>query len=324
MRLTPSEQARLAKSGRVNPKAYEAFLKGRHLTLKLQKRDILKGREYFQLAIAEDPTYASAYAGLADTYITEGFYWGTRPADLLPQAQRWATHAFKIDPDLVGPHIIVALVRGIYGRDWPQAKREFERAAELAPNNEWFHYTYASYYLLPAGRLDEALREVQLAAETAPLSANITTIAGWVRFFRQEYGLAIAQFRKTLELDPEFLYARMGLAASLAQQGNLREAAAVTAPSETVAWLRTLEGKGAEARRMLDELVERSKREYIGGYELAHIHVALGEKQPALEQLERAYRDCQPQLANLKVDPRLDDLRSEPRFVALVRQINLE
>ncbi len=324
VRLTAGEQARLANKARVNPKAYEAFLRGRHLTLRWQKSDIVRGREYYRQAIAEDPNYAPAYAGLADTYVTEGFYWGARPAHLFPQAEHWARQALKIDPELAGPHHVIALVHGIYGRNWTLAKQEFERAGQLDPNSGRGRYAYAAYYLLPNGRLDEALREIQQAQESLPLSANIAAMAGWVRFFRREYGPAVEQFRNTLELEPDFLYARMGLAASLAQLERFSEASAAGAPSETVAWLRALEGKGAESRRILNELLERSKREFIGGYELAHIHLALGENERALEQLERSYRDCQPQLANLKVDPRLDALRSDPRFVALVRKMNLD
>jgi serine/threonine-protein kinase len=324
VRLTPGEQARLANKARVNPNAYEAFLRGRHLTLRWQRSDIVKGREYYRQAIAEDPNCAPACAGLADTYITEGFYWGARPADLFPQAEHWARQALKVDPEMAGPHHVLALVHGIYERNWPRARQEFERGSQLDPNSGWGRHTYAAYYLLPNGRLDEALREIQQARYSLPLSANIATMAGWVRFFRREYALAVEQFRKTLELEPDFLYARMGLAASLAQLGRFGEASAVDPPSETVAWLRALEGNKAESRGILSELLERSKREFIGGYELAHIHLALGENERALEQLERSYRDCQPQLANLKVDPRLDALRSDPRFAALVRKMNLD
>ncbi len=322
-RLTPGEEARLAKASRVNPKAYEAFLKGRHLMLKWVRSDIAKGREYYLQALAEDPNYALAYAGLADSYITEGFYWGVRPADLWPQAERWALRAFQLDPDLAGPHRVLSLVHGIYGHNWEQAMRDIERSIELDPNSEWSHYTYAVFHLLPAGRFEAALREVQLARDTAPLSPNIAAMAGWIRFFRREYALAADLFQSTLELDPAFDYAQEGLAFSLAKQGKLSEAGAAAAQPEVVAWVRALEGKRAEALAILNDLIERSRREYVGGYELALVYVALGDHGLALDQLERGYRDCQPQLANLKVDPRLDALRSEPRFLALVRQMNL-
>ena len=324
VRLTPGEQAQLAKKARVNAKAYEAFLKGRHLTLKWQKDDILRGRQYFQQAIAEDPQFAPGYAGLADTYITEGFYWGARPLDLLPKAERYALHALRIDPDLAGPHRILAFIEGIYRRNWPEARRRFERGMELDHGSEWSHYTYAAYYLLPTGRLDEALREIRIARDSAPVSPNIRTMAGWIHFFRREYGLAAGEFRATLELEAGFMYAREGLAVSLGQQRKLNEALAVSQYPETTAWLNALLGNASEARRILNAMIERSQREYIGGYEIAHTYAALGEGSAAIEQLERAYHDCQPQLANVNVDPRFDRIRSHPRFTALVRKMNLE
>jgi serine/threonine-protein kinase len=323
VRLTPGEQAQLAKKARVNAKAYEAFLKGRHLTLKWQKDDILRGRQYFQQAIAEDPQFAPGYAGLADTYITEGFYWGARPLDLLPEAERYALHALRIDPDLAGPHRILALVEGIYRRNWPEARRRLDRGMEL-DHGEWSHYVYAAYYLLPTGHLDEALREIRIARDSAPVSPNIRTMTGWIHFFRREYGLAAAEFRATLELEPGFVYARQGLAVSLGQQRKLKEALAVSQYPETTAWLHALLGDASEARRILNAMIERSRREYIGGYEIAHTYAALGEIRPAIEHLERAYRECQPQLANVNVDPRFDLLRSDPHFTALVRKMNLE
>ncbi len=324
VRLTPGEQARFAMKERVNPKSYEAFLKGRHLLLKWQREDIRRGREYFQQAVDENPASALGYAGLADAYITEGFYWGVRPLNLVPEAERCALQALQIDPGLGAPHRVLALAAGIYRRNWPEAKRQFDQAMELDYGSEWSHYNLAAYYFLPNGRLDEALSEMRIARDSAPASPNITTMTGWIRFFRREYALATDEFRKTLELEPTFTYAQMGLRVSLAQQGKLKEALALGEDVEIDAWLHALSGNAPEARRILKELIERSKREYVGGYELAHVYAALGESRLAFEQLERAFQDCQPQLANVNVDPRFDSIRPDPRFAALVRKMNLE
>ena len=325
VRLTPGEQTRLANRARVNPKAYEAFLRGIHYMLKWQIGEIEKGRESFRQAIAEDPNWAPPYAGLADTYISQGFHWGVRPTELIPMAEKLAAQALKIDPKENLAHRVLGIASGVYNRDWPAAKRRFEQALELAPHCEWPRYTYAAYYLAPMGRLDEALEEIERARETAPLSVNISTNVGWIHFYRREYDLASGHFRKTLELEPGFVSARSGLAASLAEQGRFEDAlAAGHLRIAYSAWISALAGEQVKARRTLGQFIEESKREYVGGYELAWIHAALGEKDLAFHQLERSYQDHQPQLANLKVDPRMDPLRSDPRFRGLVRKMNLE
>lgn len=323
VRLTPGERAQLGNRARVNPAAYEAFLRGRHLTMKWERGEVLKGREYFRQSIAADPNSASAYAGMADSYITEGFYWGARPAELLPEARRWAVEALRLDPNLGGPHRVLGLVHGVYGYEWEEARREFDRARELDPESEWAHYTRAVYYLIPMGRLDEALSEMEMAQKAAPASPNIATMAGWVRFHRGEPEEAAALFRRTLELEPAFQYAKQGLAVSLGMMGRYREALAASEHTETRAWVHALTGNRAESRKLLERLKERSREEYVGGYELAQIHAALGETSAAMEELERAYRERQPQLANVNVDPRLGSLRDEPRFRELVRRMGL-
>jgi tetratricopeptide (TPR) repeat protein len=179
---------------------------------------------------------------------------------------------------------------------------------------------YTAYCLVPLGRLDEALEQIQRIRESTPLSLHVNAWLGWIRLYRREYGPAVDQFRRTLELDPSFGHARSGLVLALAELGRFEEALAV---SES-AWLLAVAGKKAEARRTLRQLIERSEREYVGGWELAYIHAALGEKDLAFQQLERSYQDHQPQLALLKVDPRMDPLRSDPRFRELVRKMNLE
>ena len=327
VRLTPGEQARLSNRARVNPKAYEFMLKGYHHTLKWKKSEVFKGREYFQQAIAEDPGYAPAYVGLADTYITQGFQWGVRPTELLPKAEAAVAQAIRLDGELFPAYHAQGMLQGVYKRNWPEAERQFRRARELAPQDEWSTYLYPVYYLVPLGRLDEALERIQRSRESAPLSLNVNVWVGWIRLFRREYGLAVDQFRKTLELDPNFEFARTGLVVALAELGRFEEALAVRHSLDYIehnAWVWALAGKQAEARRVLRQLIERSKREYVGGWELAWLHAALGEKDLAFQQLARSYQDHQPQLAHLKVDPRLDSLRSDPRFRELVRKMNLE
>jgi eukaryotic-like serine/threonine-protein kinase len=323
VRLTPGERAHLSNRARVNPKAYEAFLRGYHHLLKWQRTDVLKGREYFQEAIAAEPDYASAHVGLADTYVSQGFFWGVRPADLLPNAEATVAQAVKLDSGLAQAYNLQGVLQGVYGRNWPGAERQFLRAREFG--GEWPNFGYAAYYLVPLGRLDQALGDMRRIKESAPLSVNVNTWLGWILLYRREYGPAIDQLRSTLELEPTFEHARRGLAVALAELGRFEEALPLTSDMPTFeAWIYARAGNQAEARRILEGLVERSRREYVGGYELAIIHAALGERDLAFRQLERSYQDHQSHLANLRVDPLLDSLRSDPRFRELVRKMNLE
>jgi len=325
VRLTPDEQARLAGRSRVNPKAYEAFLRGYHLTHKWNREGILKGREYFQQAIAEDPDYAPAYAGLADSYMSQGFYWGVSPTEWLPKAEAAAAQAIRLDSRLANAYLVQAMLKGIYRREWPEAERLFRRAHELDGGQA--SWVYAAYYLAPLGRLEEALQVIRQNRESSPLSLNVNVWVGWIRLFRREYGAAEEQFRGTLELDPGFGYARTGLLTVLAQQGKFQEAQEANNVSphiEHTAWLWAVSGRRAEARRTLNELIERYGQGYIGGYELAWIHAALGDTGAAIQELEKAYRNHEPALAHVKVDPRMDPLRADPRFRELLRKMCLE
>jgi tetratricopeptide (TPR) repeat protein len=322
VRLTPGERAQLSNRARVNPKAYEYLLRGYHHVLKWQLADILKGREYFQEAIAAEPDYASAYVGLADTYVSQGFNWGVCPAELLPNAEAALTQALKLDSGVAQAYNLQGVLQGVYKRNWPEAERQFRRSRELG--GDW-GFGYAGYYLVPLGRLDEALEEIRRVRESAPLSVNVNTWIGWILLYRREYGPAIDQLRSTLELEPAFEDARRGLAVALAQLGRFEEALPLTSDLPVFrAWICAMGGNQAEARKILDGLVERSRREWVGGYQLAIIHAALGEQDLAFQQLERSYQDHQPQLANLRVNPLLDSLRSDPRFRELVRKMNLE
>jgi serine/threonine-protein kinase len=323
VRLTPGERAQLSNRARVNPKAYEALLRGYHHMLKWQLTDVLKGRDYFQEAIAAEPGYASPHVGLADTYVTQGFFWGVHPAELLPNAEAAVAQALKLDNGLSHAYNLQGVLQGIYRHNWPEAERQFLRARELG--GDWPNYSYAAYYLVPLRRLDQALEDIRRIKESAPLSVNVNTWIGWILLYRREYGPAIDQLRSTLELEPTFEHARRGLAVALAQLGRFEEALPLTSDLPTFkAWICATAGNRAEARRILDGLVERSRREYVGGYELAIIHAALGERDLAFRQLERSYQDHQPHLANLQVDPLLDSLRSDPSFRRLARQMNLE
>jgi tetratricopeptide (TPR) repeat protein len=248
----------------------------------------------------------------------------TRPSEVIPKAEAGATQALRIDGGLAGGCRVLAIVQGTCRRNWPEAKRQLDRALKLAPKSAWSHQAYSAYYLLPLGRLDEALREMQAALELAPRSLPIMAGVGWTHLYRRQYELAAGSFRRALELEPSFGYAKAGLAIARAQQGEFWESPAGPGVPYYFGWIRAREGREGAAREVLRQLTELSKRQYVSGYEIAHLHAALGQTDLALAELERAYREHQPQLARLRVDPMLDPLRSDPRFIALVRKMNLE
>ncbi|MCP5119408.1 MAG: tetratricopeptide repeat protein [bacterium] len=324
VQLTPRDQAQFANRRRVNPKAYEAVLKGRHHTLKWTVDEIEKGREYFQQAISEDPTFAPAYVGLADTYVARSFYSGARPSEVMPKAEPALMKALELDSDLVQAHRLLGLYRGMYEHNWGQAELEFHKALELAPGDAWNHYSYAAHHLALRGRLDEALEEIQRARDLAPLSVNINSWFGRIYMYRREYGLAVEQFRQTLELDPNFGDALFGLAIVYGPPGKYEEALAGDPWYPRLAWVRALEGKTAEAREALNKLREISSQGYIQRFNFAYPYAALGEKDEALAWLEKSYQEHELHVTRVKVDPRYDPLREDPRFAALLKKLNLE
>jgi serine/threonine-protein kinase len=303
--------------------AHETCQKGFQHTAGGQRSEAVKGREYFQRAIAVDPSYAQSYVGMADTYVSEAFSGLTRPSEVIPKAEAWARQALRIDGVSAGAHRVLGIVQGTCRRSWPEAKREFDMALEQEPRSAWSHRAYAAYYLAPLGRLEEALRQMSTALETAPYSAQIAATAGWTHVYRRDYDSGATLFRRALELDPGLGEARAGLAIARALQGEFWETPAGPEVSYYFGWIRAREGKQDAARMILRQLIELSRRQYVSGYEIAQIHAALGEQDLALAQSERAFQEQQPQLSRLKIDPMLDPLHSHPRFTALVREMNL-
>jgi tetratricopeptide (TPR) repeat protein len=324
--LTPQERTRLSNKRPVNPKAYEAVLKGFHHTLHWEMSEIEKGRRYFEQAIAEDPNYALAHAGLAETYILQGYQEGISPGEIIPKAKPALAEALRLDKNLAHAHRQLGFFHGIYEHNWPEAERDYKRALELEPGRGWSHYAYAAFYLSPLGRHSEALAEIEQARQLEPLSANINNSVGIIHMRRREYGIAADQFRKTLELAPDFTTARANLAVCYGLQGRFDEALAelrlIDSPA-TTAWVYATAGKTAEARKLLNQLERESRIRYIPGVDFALIYSALGERDLAMSSLERAYEEHEPRMAWLKVGPRFDPLRSDPRFQALLEKIGL-
>ena len=335
MRLTNEDEKRMAKSYTANPEAYQLYLKGRFWWNKANEDGFHKGIGYFQQAIAKDPNYALAYVGLADSYNFLSDFSFVAPRDGFPKAREAAQKALQIDDSLSEAHTSLAFVKSLYDWDWSGGEREFLRAIELNPNYSLAHMWYGAMALRKTGRLGEAIAEEKRALELDPLSPLTNLALGAELLSARQYDRAIEQEWKTLELDPNYLAARFYLsvgyiAESMPEQGIAEcEKALVIFPENTLA-LQALgsayarSGKRTEALKVLDQLNELSKREYVPTFSRALIYANLGEKDKAFEWLGKSYEERSIAIRDVKVTPLLDPLRSDPRFADLLRRMNLQ
>ena len=331
-KLTGSEKSAIAKRPTADTEAYELYLKGRFFWNKRTGPDLRKAIAYFNQAIAKDPNYALAYAGLADAYVLLPPYGAASALESFPQAEAAAKKALELDDALAEAHTSLAQVLVSYDFDFKGSTREFERAIALNPNYATAHHWYGSGPPLSLGEFDRAIAELKRAQQLDPLSLIINADLGSGFVTARRYDDAIAQLRKTIEMDPHFYYAHWNLGEALELKGKLREAFAEYKKAaelnddplvlSLVAQAEAKLGQRDDARKMLEQLEQLATRRYVGNYAFALVHIALGEKEKAIEDLDHAYRDrVGPDIALLKVDPMLDPLRGDPRFEALVAKI---
>src|SRR5437879_10950912 len=223
-RLSGEEMTRMAKRHTVNAEAYQLYLKGRYEWNKRSPEGFKKCIQYFQEAIDRDPGYASAYAGLADSYSVMSGFGVLPPRATLPRASAAALKALELDDTLAEAHTTLAGVLAAYDLDWPAAEREFRRALQLNPRYASAHHWYDLRYLAPMGRLDEAIAEMKRAQELDPLSPIISTNLGMAYYYARQYDQAMEQYRKTLEMDPNFIAATFRLIGIYEQEGKYQEA----------------------------------------------------------------------------------------------------
>ncbi len=317
----------------VNPEAHEAYLKGRFYWNKRTAKDLEAAIGYFKQAIEKDPGYALAYDGLASTYVALSEYALVPPKEAMPKAEAAAHKALELDAALAGAHAVLGLIKWRFEYNWAGAEREFRRAIELDPGNQTAHHWY-TLLLFRLGRLDEALAEITRARELDPLSLIISTVVGVVLRYRRQYDEAVVQHKKTLELDAGFPEAHLQLGWAYERQGRFDKAieefqeASVLAgsrgyglPETGYAYARS--GNKGEATRILNELLGLSRHAYSVSSGIALVYCGLGDKDNALGWLERAYQERAMYSASLKVSPVWDDLRSDPRFTALLRKMGL-
>ncbi len=334
LEITPEERERLKKRQTNDPEAYRDYLKGRYFAEKRTAEGLQKGVASFRRAIERDPTYASAYAGLADCYAILGVFEEIPPKQVFPLAQDAAGRALAIDKNLAEAHALLAFARQHYDWDWSGAEKEYRRAIELRPGSAQTHHWYA-LFLDAAGRPDEALKEIRKALELDPLSLVINADCALIDYHSRAYEEAVRECNKTIDLDASFPRAHWYLGLAYQQMGMLEEARreyrkAIDLSNRSavmLGWMGyacALSGRRDESAGILRELNDRARQKYITPYAMALIHIGLGERDLAFEWLEKAYEDRSDVLVWLKREPGLDSLRPDPRFAALEHRVAFE
>jgi TolB-like protein/Tfp pilus assembly protein PilF len=328
-KLTGWEKSSIAKAPTTNPEAYELYLKGRFFWNKRTGPDLRKAIEYFEQAIAKDPNYALAYAGMADSYLLLPTYGSASSQEVIPPARTAAKKALELDDSLAEAHASFGLLATIE-LDLERALSELERAVQLKSNYATAHHWLALAYMT-LGRFDPAIAEGKRAIELDPLSLIINADCSWLYICARRYDEAEAQARKALEIDPRFFLAHHYLGLVLQLKGRLDEAIAefqksfeLNGDPYSLAMLGhayARKGQKEEAQKVLARLKEGGKTRDTP-YAMALVYLALGEKDRAIDELERGYREGETNyLFVIKVDPLLDDLRGDPRFEALVQKV---
>ena len=331
-KLSGSELHAIAARPTENSEAHQLYLKGRFFWNKRTGNDLKKSIAYFEQAIAADPNYALAYAGLADGYVLLPGYTAGLPREYYPKAKAAAKKALELDDTLAEAHTTLAMAIWNFDFDFAQANREFQRAIELNPNYATAHQQYGNNTLSALGRFDDAISEGKRAVELDPLSSVINSDLGADYLYADRYDDAVAQYRKLLEMDPGYYFGHFMLGQALEMKGA-RDAAIVeyqkaTALNDDPTVLGVLgrayglAGNRAEAQKILDQLKALAKGRYVTAYSFAVVYLGLGDKEEALRWLEKSYEDhAGADIGWIRVDPLLDPLRSEPRFEALAEKI---
>lgn len=331
LKLSGTDEQRLAKNYTTNAEAYRAYLQGRFYSNQSTEIGLKKGTEYFNQAIAIDPNYALAWAGLAYGY------WGdsdihVAPGDVMPKAKQAATKAIAIDDTLAEGHAALAIVLTAYDWDWAGAEKEFRRAIDLNPDYPTVHAHYG-WYLSLMGRTEEAIAESKRAIELDPLSTEYNHNLGLAYYRAHQFDRAVVQYRKTLELDPNDWITRTNLGWAFIGEGRfaaalneLRSARQIDDNHYVLAAVGqayALSGNRGEALKAIEQMNGWSKQRYVSPHSVALVYAGLDEKDLAFKWLAKALEVRSEHLGWLKVDPRVDSLRSDPRFTALVRRIGL-
>jgi TolB-like protein/DNA-binding winged helix-turn-helix (wHTH) protein len=334
--FSPKEQQHLKSAALVDPDAYAAYLHGRYYWYKRTIEGFQKSIQYYEQAVAADPNYAPAYAGLADAYALLGSSPndGLPPNEAMPKAKIAAQKALQLDDGLAEAHASLAYINMVYDWNWTSAEKEFKRAIELHPNYAGAHEWYAEF-LAARGREGEALSEMKRARDADPLLVLMHAAVAEALYYSRRYDDVISQCQQTLELDPDYPLAHFHLGRAYMGKNMYPEAIAEYQKAQAslgeppaivmaIGYANAKAGDRTAARKALEELRAQSKQRYVPALYFAAIYTGLGDSDAGLSWLEKAYQEHSDYLIYLNVDPMADTLRARPRFQAILRKIGID
>jgi tetratricopeptide (TPR) repeat protein len=315
-----------------NAEAYTLYLKGRYHWNRRNEESIKKAIGYFGESLKEDPRYAAAYSGLADSYSLLGHLGSSPSSEVMPKAKAAALKALELDESLAEAHSSLGYVEFFYEWNWKEAERQFKRALELNPQYTPGHLWY-SFFLMTTGRREEAIAHTLRAEQLDPLSPSVARFVADSYYRTGAYDKTILKCREALELDSNFSSAYTFLGRAYERKGMFAEAiSAFRRAAEISGWSYQTTamiahsyaswGKPEEARTILTDLKARSRRQYIAPFYIGLVYVGLGEDDEALSWLGKAFVEHSVWVASLPIDPRFDRLRNEPRFAALLLRLS--
>jgi serine/threonine-protein kinase len=332
--LPDSAHSRLRARPTADHEAYTLYLKGRYFWNKRTEGNVETALQYFQQAVDRDPGYALAWVGIADSWIFRGWYSQLAPREAFPKAKAAALKALEFDSTLAAAHASLAHIHLEFDHDWDAAEHEYRRAIQLDPGYATAHHWYGGF-LSAMGRHQEALQEAETARQLDPLSLIIQTWIGLRYYFARQYREAEAEYTKALELDKDFAPAHWHLGWVYERTGAPEKAVAeaeraLAIDPNNLLYLASLgrayavAGKAREARTILARLAQASTHRHVSAYDVALIHIALADTESGLTWLERAYDEQSPYIGYMRVDPRLDPVRRQPRFERVLREARLD
>jgi TolB-like protein/Flp pilus assembly protein TadD len=327
VRLTGDDKKRATRRYTEDAEAYQLYLKGRYYSNQGTIAGFKRAIEYMQQAVAKDPKYALAHAGLADSYLFLGTYW----VESISEAKAAALKAIELDPTLAEAHVALGHIRLWLDWDRSAAESEFRRGIEINPGSALAHNEYAMY-LAAVGRVGDAMTEIGRAQAADPGSAIVGTNRGWCLLYSRKGSEAVGQFRRTLQLEPNDVGAHWGLGAAYAQEAQYDDAIAELQRAVTLSegsplvighlgFVYGLSGAKQKAAAALQQLKQMAEREYVPSTALALVSLGAGNRAGALDLLDRAYDEHDFSLVFLEVAPWFEQIRSEPRFQQLLRRM---
>jgi DNA-binding winged helix-turn-helix (wHTH) protein/TolB-like protein/Tfp pilus assembly protein PilF len=332
-KLSAEEKQALHKRDTDNIEAYNLYLTGRYFWTKFTEEGLEKSIDYFNQALAKDPNYAMAYNGLAASHVVLGVNYRP-PREVMPKAKAYIEKALDGDAPPADAYMLRGAIKYFFDWDWSGAENDFKRAIELGPSDAASAHQLYAYYLWAVGRLDEGMVEIKRAHELDPASLQINEDLGVAYYYLRDFDQAIQQQHKTINLDSNYFFGYVRRGQAYLQKSMYKEAIDDLIKARTLSgnWpaavaelgcAYAMAGQENKARVIINELNQRAKHEYIDPYLIALVQTSLGDNDAAIEWLTKAFEARSPWMAWLKVEPKFDRLRSDPRFVNLLHQVGL-